>query len=99
MKKCSFLNGSFIPSLTTYEYKGYFIGAWARPELTNGSTSVGIVYERGQLGLIIQLQRIEGELFESKEQAERHGVGLCKEWVDNLIELNTEQPQRNKATA
>ena len=99
MKKCSFLNGSFIPSLTTYEYKGYIIGAWARPELTNGSTSVGIVYERGQLGLIIQLQRIEGELFESKEQAERHGVGLCKEWVDNLIELNTEQPQRNKATA
>jgi hypothetical protein len=83
MKKCSLLNGSFIPALTTYEYKGYIIGAWARLELTNGSTSVGIVYERGQLGLIIQVQRIEGELFESKEQAERHGIELCKEWIDN----------------
>jgi hypothetical protein len=23
-----------------------------------------------------------GELFETKEQAEQHGVELCKEWID-----------------
>ena len=47
MKECSFLNGRFIPALTAYEYRGYIIGAWARPEFTNGSTSVGIVYDAG----------------------------------------------------
>jgi hypothetical protein len=82
MRECSFLNVSSIPALTAYEYRGYIISAWARPESTNGSTSVGIVYERGQFGSIIQVQRIEGELFETKEQAEQHGIELCKEWID-----------------
>jgi hypothetical protein len=95
MKNCSFLNGSFIPALTAYEYRGCIISAWARPEFTNGSTSVGftsvgIVYERGHLGSIIQVQRIEGELFQSKEQAERHGLNLCKEWIDK------QQPEFNR---
>ena len=84
MKECSFLNSRYIPGLTAYEYRGYIISAWARPEFTNGSTSVGIVYDRGQFGSIIQVQRIEGELFETKEQAEQHGVELCKEWIDKL---------------
>ena len=82
MKEKSFLNGNYIPALTVYEYRGYIISAWARPESANGSTSVGIVYERDQFGSIIKVERIEGELFETKEQAERHGVELCKEWVD-----------------
>jgi hypothetical protein len=69
MKEWSFLSGSYIPALTAFEYRGYIISAWARPELTNGATSVGIVYERGQFGTLIQVQRIEGELFETKEQA------------------------------
>jgi hypothetical protein len=77
-----FHNDSFIPTLTTYEYRGYMIGAWARPEFANGFTSVGIVYERSKLGSIISRSRIEGESLESKEQAEQHGVELCKEWID-----------------
>jgi hypothetical protein len=83
MNECAFLNGSYIPALTAYEYRGYIISAWARPELPNGSTSVGIVYKRGQVGSIIQVHRIEGEFFETKKQAEQHGVELCKEWIDN----------------
>ena len=82
MKEYSFLNGSYIPALTAYEYRRYVISAWARPESTNSSTSVGIVYERGQFGSIIQVHRIEGECFETKEQAEQHGLQLCKEWID-----------------
>ena len=31
---------------------------------------------------MIQVQRIEGESFETKEQAEQHGIELCKEWID-----------------
>jgi hypothetical protein len=91
MKECVFLNASFIPALTTYEYRGYMISAWARPELTNRSTSVGIVCKWDKLGSIIQVKRIVGELFESKEQAEQHGLALCKEWIDNLSsELSSE---------
>jgi hypothetical protein len=71
-----------IPSLTFYEYRGYAIGAWARPELTKGCTSVGIVYKRDKFGSLIQVQTIEGTLFKNKEQAEQRGLELCKEWID-----------------
>jgi hypothetical protein len=78
-----FLNFSdIIPPLTAYEYKGHIISGWPRPETTNGFTSVGITYERDRLGSMIQIKRIEGELFETKEQAEQHGIELCKEWID-----------------
>jgi hypothetical protein len=79
-----FLNSRYVPALTAYEYSGYIVSAWARK---NGSTSVGIVYERDRLGSMIQVQRIEGELFETKEQAEQHGVELCKEWVDKQVKV------------
>ena len=82
VKEKSFLNGSYIPALTAYEYRGYVISAWARPESTSGATSIGIIYERDEFGLPVQLERIEGQLFETKDQAERHGIELCKEWID-----------------
>ena len=95
MKECSLLNGSFIPALPAYEYGGYIISAWARPESGNGSTSVGIVYEQGQSGAIIQIQRIEGELFDSKEQAEQNALELCKEWIDK--QTNAKEMKRRAA--
>jgi hypothetical protein len=82
-----FAGDSTTPALTAYEYRGYIITVWARPELTHGSTSVGIVYKGSQLGSIIQAQRIEGKLFEEKEQAEQYGVDLCKQWVDGQFRL------------
>ena len=47
-----------------------------------GSTSVGVVYKRDKFGSMFQVQRIEGGFFESKEQAEQHGLELCKDWID-----------------
>ena len=82
-----FFDGDPIPSLTAYEYRGYILTVWARPELTNGFTSVGIVYNRGPLGSISEIQRIEGRLFEIKEQAEEHGVEICKEWIDKQFRV------------
>ena len=79
------LNSSYIPALTAYEYRGHIITAWARPEFSNGSTSVGIVYKRARLDSILHVQRIEGQLFETKEQAEQHGVELCKQWIDKQV--------------
>jgi hypothetical protein len=78
----SFLDGNYIPALTAYEYRNYVISAWSRAELTNGFTSVGIVYKECRPGSFTRIKRIEGELFESKEQAEQHGLKLCKEWID-----------------
>jgi hypothetical protein len=95
MKDCSLLNGSYIPALPAYEYGGYIISAWARPEFVNGSTSVGVVYERNQFGSIIQVQRIEGKLFESQQQAEQHGLELCKEWIDK--QNNTKKEMQKHA--
>ena len=94
IQEYSLLNGSYIPALPAYEYEGYIISAWARPESTNSSTSVGIVYEHGQSGAIIQIQRIEGELFESKELAEEHGLELCKEGIDKQTNANKEIKRR-----
>lgn len=71
-----------IPSLTFHEYRGYVIAGWARPELTKDFTSIGVIYKRDKFGSLIRGHRIEGKLFESKEQAEQHGVELCKEWID-----------------
>jgi len=85
MKDGSFLNRRYIPALTAYEYRGYIISAWARPESMKSFTSVGIIYERNEFGVIIQVERIEDNLFETKEQAEGHGVELCKEWVDKQM--------------
>ncbi len=82
-----FLDDSHSPAFTAYEYRRYIITVWARPEFTNGFTSVGIVYKPGQLGSIVQVQRIEGEVFSEKEEAEQHGVDLCTEWIDQHIGL------------
>ena len=95
MKEWSFLNGNFIPALTAYEYRGYIISAWARPEFTNVYTSVGNVYEHGQSKSIIQIQRIEGDCFETKEQAEQYGLELCKKWIDKLHSGEEEKDRRN----
>src|SRR5262245_49310046 len=82
-----FLNDYIIPALTAYEYQGYIIAGWARPESTKDATSVGIVYRRKQLGGVIQVQRIVGEVFKSKQLAEQHGVELCKKWINKQISL------------
>jgi hypothetical protein len=74
--------GCTNPSLTFYEYRGYVIAGWARPELTKGSAATGVVYKRDKFGSLIRVHRIEGKLFENKEQAEQHGIELCKEWID-----------------
>jgi hypothetical protein len=94
MKECSLLNDSFVPALPAYEYGGHIISAWARPEFANGSASVGVVYEQDQFGSIIQVQRIEGELFESKEQADGTGWSYAR---NGLISRTTQKEKRKNA--
>jgi hypothetical protein len=65
-----------------FEYEEYYISAWARPEFTNGYTSVAIVSKQIRPGSFVQVQRIEDRFFHIKDEAELHGLELCKEWVD-----------------
>ena len=94
MKECSFLNGRYIPALTAYEYRGYIICAWARPESTNGFTSVGIVFERGQFGSIIQVQRIEAACFKTKSRPSSMDSSCAKTALTNFV-----QAKRRKTVA
>jgi hypothetical protein len=79
----AFLKGSYVPALTAYEYRGYIINAWARPEFTNGFTSAGIVYERGQFGSIVRFRESRASCSKVKSKPSIHGIELCKEWIDN----------------
>jgi hypothetical protein len=83
-----------IPTVMASEYEEYYISAWARPEFTNGYTSVAIVSKQIRPGSFVQVQRIEGELFESKGQAEQHGLELCKEWIDKQTNRKKEMQKR-----
>ena len=47
-----------------------------KTRVDEGSTSIGVVYKRDKFGSLIQVHRIEGTLYESKEQAEQHGIEL-----------------------
>jgi hypothetical protein len=97
MKERYLFNGSYIPALTAYDYRDHIISAWARPEFGDGFTSIGIVYKRDQLGSLSQVQRIEGELFDSEERAERHGIALCKGWVDTQLSQRRSEAAKRSA--
>ena len=66
------------------EYKGYFISGLAVPTYLTGqlSKSLGIVLKSGRLGSVVEVKRIEGENFDSKQKANQHSLELCKAWVN-----------------
>jgi hypothetical protein len=66
-----FLNSSCIPALPAYEYRGYIISGWARPELANGVHLSRYRLRAEQARVNHSGSRIEDELFESKDQAEQ----------------------------
>ena len=42
----------------------------------------GIVLRPSRLGSVIEVKRIKGSIFDSKEAAEEDGLKLCKDWID-----------------
>ena len=44
--------------------------------------SVGTVYSAKTRSPLVQIMRIEGQSFATKEAAKRHGIELAKKWVD-----------------
>jgi len=65
-------------------YKDSLIAGSAIPNFATGFDwySHGTIFRRGQLGSIVEIRRIQGVIFNSKEEAEQHGLDLCKSWIN-----------------
>jgi hypothetical protein len=65
-------------------YKNFLITSSALPTFATGFTwySQGTVLRPGRFSSIVEVKRIDGPIFNSKEAAEEHGLKLCKDWID-----------------
>jgi hypothetical protein len=73
-----------MDELLLEEYKGFLVDGSvmiAHPN-SNRWQSLGTVYSAKTRSPLIQIIRIEGERFDSKEAAIQHGFELAKRWVD-----------------
>jgi hypothetical protein len=76
-------------------YKDYPIYVTAEPTNTGTWWAVGIVYVPGDEGTM-ELKRIHTRdviHFASQEEAEEHGLGLCKTWVDDFERITALKDQ------
>ena len=62
-------------------YKGFIIFGGATTDDQGGCCSYGLVCMRGPR-TILEVERIQGTTFMGKEEAEQHGIELCKLWID-----------------
>jgi hypothetical protein len=70
--------------MTLEEYNGFLVDGSvtiAHPNC-NRWQSFGRVYSAKMRSPLVQIMRIEGQSFESKEAAIRHGLELARRWVD-----------------
>ncbi len=66
------------------KYKGHPIYGIAVPAPGHGWCSCGLVFDT-DLTQTIEIKRIRsatGLVFKGKQQAEEHGLKLCKDWID-----------------
>ena len=69
---------------TMKQYKGYPIYGIAVPAPGRRWCSRGLVFDK-DLTQTIEIKRIQSAaelLFEGKQQAEEHGLKLCRDWID-----------------
>ena len=69
-------------------YEGCLIAGSAVPRFAMGFDwdSQGIILRPGRLSSIVEVRRIKGTIFDSKEAAEEDGFKLCKDWIDNRLD-------------
>jgi hypothetical protein len=68
----------------TERYKDFLIAGSAIPTFATGFDwySQGTIFRRGHPSSIVEIRRIRGVIFNSKEEAEQHGLELCKSWIN-----------------
>jgi LexA DNA binding domain len=69
-------------------YKDVLIAGSAIPTFATGFDwySQGTIFRRGHLGSIVEIRRISGGIFKSKEEAERDDLNLCKSWINKRLD-------------
>jgi hypothetical protein len=69
-------------------YKGFLISGSAVPTFATGFDwySQGIILCPGRFSSIVEVKRIKGPIFHSKEAAEEHGFNLCKDRIDKCLD-------------
>ena len=67
-------------------YKEFLITSSAVPTFATRFEwySQGTILRPGRLSSVVEIKRIRGPIFNSKEAAEEHGLQLCKDWIDKL---------------
>jgi hypothetical protein len=65
-------------------HKNFVIAGSAIPTFATGFDwySQGTIFRTGYLGSIVEIRRIRGDIFDSKEEAEQQGLELCKSWIN-----------------
>jgi hypothetical protein len=66
-------------------YKGFLIDGSAIPTFTTEHDwcSQGTIFRASRrFDSIVEIKRIRGPVFNSREAAEEHGLKLCKDWLD-----------------
>ena len=75
------------------EYKGYFILGAALMIHPNSPDwrALGTVFAKTPQGSIVEVERIGGAVFRTKEVAERHGLVLCQALIEEKLEEAQDQ--------
>ena len=69
------------------QYKGHPIYGIAVPAPEHCWWSSGLIFDR-DLSQTIEIKRIQGStdvIFKVKQEAEEHGLKLCRDWIDEQI--------------
>ena len=75
------------------EYKGYFMLGTALMIHPNSPDwrALGTVFAKTPQGSIVEVERIGGAVFTTKEAAERHGLVLCQALIEEKLEEAQDQ--------
>jgi hypothetical protein len=70
------------------QYRGHWVsGSSIVDHDQKSSHATGTICVETRRGSIVAIKCLEGPAFEDREQAEEHGLWLCKDWLDGLAEL------------
>ena len=69
-------------------YKGFLISGSAVPTFAARFDwySQGTILRPARLSSVVEIKRIKGGIFNSKEAAEEDGFRLCKDWIDKRLD-------------
>ena len=68
-------------------YKGYFIwgNALKMDPVLADWRALGVVYSKTPEGFLLEAELVGADVFTTKGAAERHGLELCREWVEETL--------------